>query len=87
MGYGQYPVAKCKLIKEFKEYTGMTIIQYQQKQKLAYAAQLLANADYQITRIAEIVGFDSLSHFLRIFKEEYTMTPKEYRKSRQSKRD
>lgn len=85
--YGQYPVAKCKLIKEFKEYTGMTIIQYQQKQKLAYAAQLLANADYQITRIAEIVGFDSLSHFLRIFKEEYTMTPKEYRKSRQSKRD
>ncbi len=80
--YGHYPVAKCKLIKEFKEYTGMTIVQYQKKQKLAYAAQLLANSDYQITQIAEILGFDSLSHFLRIFKEEYTMTPKEYRKNR-----
>ena len=81
--YGHYPVAKCKLIKEFKQYTGMTIVQYQKKQKLAYAAQLLANADYQITQIAEIVGFDSFSHFLRIFKEEYNMTPKEYRKLRQ----
>ena len=84
--YGQYPVAKCKLIKEFKEYTGMTIVQYQKKQKLAYAAQLLANSDYQITQIAEILGFDSLSHFLRIFKEEYRMTPKEYRKFRQGEK-
>lgn len=81
--YGQYPVAKCKLIKEFKEYTGMTIVQYQKKQKLAHAAQLLANSDHQITQIAEMVGFESFSHFLRIFKEEYTMTPKEYRKFRQ----
>lgn len=80
--YGKYPVAKCTLIKEFKEYTGMTIVQYQRKQKLAYAAQLLANSDYQITEIAEILEFDSLSHFLRIFKEEYMLTPKEYRKSR-----
>lgn len=81
--YSQYPVARCKLIKDFKEYTGMTIVQYQKKQKLSHAAQLLSNSDYQITQIAEIVGFDSLSHFLRIFKEEYTMTPKEYRKNRQ----
>ncbi len=84
--YGRYPVAKCKLIKDFKEYTGMTIVQYQKKQKLAYAAQLLANSDHQITQIAEIVGFDSFSHFLRIFKEEYRMTPKEYRKFRQGEK-
>ena len=80
--YGQYPVARCTLIKEFKEYTGMTIVQYQKKQKLTYATQLLVNSDYQITEIAEILEFDSFSHFLRIFKEQYGMTPKEYRKSR-----
>ena len=83
--YGHYPLAKCTLIKEFKEYTGMTIVQYQRKQKLAYAAQLLVNSDYQITEIAEILEFDSLSHFLRIFKEAYGMTPKEYRRSRSGK--
>jgi AraC-like DNA-binding protein len=84
--YGHYPVAKCKLIKEFRDYTGMTIVQYQKKQKLAYATQLLANSDYQITQIAEILGFDSFSHFLRIFKEEYGTTPKVYRKLRQGEK-
>ena len=44
------------------------------------------NSDYQITQIAEILGFESLSHFLRIFKEEYRMTPKEYRKFRQGEK-
>ena len=85
--YGHYPVARCKLIKEFKAYTGMTIVQYQRKQKLAYAAQLLTDSDCQITEIAEDLGFDSFSHFLRIFKEEYGMTPKEYRRNRRRKID
>lgn len=78
--YGQYPVARCTLIKDFKDYTGMTIVQYQKKQKLTYATQLLTNSECQITEIAEILEFDSLSHFLRIFKEQYGLTPKEYRR-------
>ena len=80
--YEMYPVARCTLIKEFKEFTGLTIIQYQKKQKLTYAAQLLMNSEYQIGEIAQILEFDSLSHFFRIFKEQYGVTPKEYRKLR-----
>ena len=80
--YSKYPIAQCTLIKKFKEYTGVTIAQYQRRQKLVYAAQLLISSDYQITEIAEILKFESLSHFLRIFKEQYAMTPKEYRKCR-----
>ncbi len=83
--YGQYSVGRGTLIKEFKKYTGMTIVQYQKKQKLTYATQLLVNSDYQITEIAAILEFDSFSHFLRIFKEQYGVTPKEYRKSRMQK--
>ena len=79
--YREYPIARCTLIKEFKEYTGMTIAQYQKKQKLAYATQLLNTSDCQITNVAMVLGFDSLSHFVRIFKEEYGMSPKEYRKA------
>ena len=80
--YSLYPIARCTLIKDFKRYTGMTIAQYQKKQKLCYAVQLLLNSKYQITEIAEKVGYDSLSHFLRVFKEEYGQTPKEYKKRR-----
>ena len=78
--YDLYPIARCTLIKDFKAYTGMTIVQYQKKQKMTYAAQLLMNSKYPITEIAEILEFDSFSHFLRIFKEQYGVTPKEYRK-------
>lgn len=80
--YSYYPVAQCTLSKDFKAYTGMTLIQYQKKQKLAYAAQLLENTKCQITEIAEILEIDSFSHFLRIFKEEYGVSPKEYRKKK-----
>lgn len=82
MNISAYPIARCTLIKEFKEYTGMTIVQYQRKQKMTYAAQLLIDSDYQITEIADILEFDSFSHFLRVFKEQYGETPKEYRKQR-----
>lgn len=78
--YSYYPIAQCTLSKEFKAYTGMSPVQYQKKQKLAYATQLLKNTECQITEIAEILKFDSFSHFLHIFKEEYKVSPKEYRK-------
>ena len=79
--YKNYPIARCTLIKEFKQYTGMTLVQYQRKVKLVYASQLLINSGYTVIEIAEKLKFDSLSHFLRIFKQEYGMTPKQYRKT------
>lgn len=58
-----------------------TIIQYQKKQKMLYAAQLLLNSSCRVSEIVDWLEYDSLSHFLRIFKQQYGMTPKEYRKA------
>ncbi len=80
--YNKYPIARCTLIQKFKEYTGMTIIQYQRKQKMIYAAQLLKSSDCKIIEISEQLNFDSLSHFMRLFKQYYGETPKEYRVKR-----
>ena len=78
--YKQYPIACSTLIKLFKMKTGYTIIQYQIRQKMLYASRLLIQSEYNITEIANFLNFESLSHFLKIFKQYYGKTPKEYRK-------
>lgn len=79
--YKMYPVAQSILIREFKKSTGDTIVRYQKKRKLAYAAKLLRSSEYQVTEISEILEYKSLSHFFHVFKDEYGVTPREYRKS------
>lgn len=79
--YKRYPVSQRILTRDFKTQTGVTIVQYQKIQKLKYAAQLLIKSDYNITDIAGMVGYDSLSYFVRSFNEEYGMTPRKYRES------
>ena len=42
---------------------------------------LLRTTDMGILAISSACGYDSLSHFIKIFKRHFKMTPKEYRKS------
>lgn len=79
--YKRYPISQRILTRDFKKHIGMTMIQYQKVQKLKYAAQLLIRSDYKITDIAGMVGYDSLSYFVRSFEQEYGMAPRKYRDS------
>lgn len=47
--------------------------------KLNNARDYLLHSDYGIDRIAEITGFSDRSHFDKIFKNNYHITPKLYR--------
>lgn len=78
--YKDYPIAKSSLIALFKKKTGYTIIQYQNKKKMEYAAQLLNTNQYNITDIVNMLNFTSLSHFAKLFKECYGMPPSEYQR-------
>lgn len=75
-----YPLAQPILLRHFKRATGMTIVQYKTQQKLKYACHLLKHSDINVSNIALHLQYDSLSYFVRSFKEEYGMTPSEYRK-------
>lgn len=77
--YSVFPVSKSTLIKEFKEETGMTIVEYRNQKRMEYAAQLLKEWDCTIAEVASKVGISSLSYFSRHFKEQYGVLPKEYR--------
>lgn len=50
------------------------------KKRLDKAAFLLSTTDYTITEICFLVGFESLSHFIKLFKNTYGLTPGHYKK-------
>lgn len=67
------------LARLFKEYTGQNLSSYMQVLKLNYAAMLLSTTDMGILEISSTCGYESLSHFIKLFKTRFKLSPKEYR--------
>jgi len=65
----------------FKEVTGLSVIEFINTKRLAEAERLLRYSSSSITYICEAVGFNSISHFINLFKKAYLCTPSEFRKS------
>lgn len=68
------------MIKYFKKYTGKTVKAYLRDMKCERACILLATTRLSILEISTALGYDSLSHFNRIFKEYTGVSPAVYRK-------
>ncbi|MBR6533820.1 MAG: helix-turn-helix transcriptional regulator [Clostridia bacterium] len=64
-----------------KEELGCTAIEYLMKYRITVSKKQLAFTDVPIKDIANMVGFKTVQHFNRIFKEITGTTPAEYRKS------
>ena len=67
------------IIKAFKKYLGQTPVEYITNVKINYACNLLQNTDYSTLHISSKIGYDSLSHFNRVFKKIKGVTPSHYR--------
>lgn len=67
------------LCKIFKERTGKTLKNYHTELKINYSIELLKNHNLSILKISSILGYDSLSHFIKLFKSYTSLTPKQYR--------
>lgn len=66
----------------FKQFSGQTFYQYVSHKRIERAELLLAREDLSITDVASLSGFESLSAFIRMFKQIKGMTPTQYRKLR-----
>ena len=68
------------LCKIFKSFTGKTIVQYVNEQRIEHACYDIAN-NKNITEAAFSNGFNDLSYFAKTFKRYKGMTPREFKAS------
>jgi len=68
----------------FKKNIGKTVIEYTNDLRLAYVTHQLQRSALSINAIAYDAGFNSLTHFNKIFKRHYNETPASYRKTHRS---
>lgn len=66
----------CKL---FKKVTGINFTEFVSRTRIEKAKNLLLNPNLRVSEIAYEVGFQSLTHFNRIFKKIVGQSPTEYR--------
>ncbi len=65
----------------FKKSTGISFNSYVTHYRLSHACYLMENTEQSILQCAYDSGFISLRSFNRCFKENFEITPKQYRKS------
>jgi len=73
-------MSTCWFIRNFKQYTGSTPMQYILALRIANAEALLRNTQYNITEVAAIVGYQNPLYFSRMFRKAKGLSPSEYRK-------
>ena len=66
----------CKM---FKKVTGLNFTDYVSRLRIENAKNLLLNPNLRVSEIAYEVGFQSLTHFNRVFKKIIGQSPTEYR--------
>ena len=71
-------VNEYKLKNGFRQVHGITPYRYIVEQRLERARGLLWNNEMNVTEAAFAVGYSSLSHFAKIFRDKFGVNPHEY---------
>jgi len=72
------PYYLCRL---FKKITGFNFVEYLNLVRIREAEKLLKTSDCKIIEIADMVGFESVVHFGRVFKSVTSLSPTAYRRT------
>lgn len=77
----RFNLSRSQLFKLFKNYTGLTPLDYLEDKRLIVASSLLRNTNSKIVDISNSVGFNTESYFIKCFKRKYKITPKQFKKA------
>ena len=73
LGYSPSQISRL-----FKQHTGTSIVDFRNKKRLDYVANVMASEKMNITKVAFDAGFGSYAQFHRIFKEYFGYSPNEF---------
>lgn len=76
-----FDISSYYFCRVFKTITGFTFIEYVNAVRIKQAQELLAKTDLSIIEIAQKVGFESSTHFGRVFLKIVNVSPSKYRKN------
>lgn len=65
--------------KFFQRATNQSYQQFLKEVRLGHASQLLLETDWSVAEISETAGFGNLSNFNRRFRQQYGVSPREFR--------
>ena len=71
-------ISRTKFYYKVKGLTGENPSVFFKRYKLNRAAQLILERKYNISEIADMTGFSTLSHFSTSFKKQFGVSPSEY---------
>ena len=61
----------------YRQY-GMSPVQFANLRKIQYSCELLSIGQYTVTQVAELVRFDNVYYFSRVFKKTMGISPKQF---------
>lgn len=79
----KFSISPYYLSRIFNKATGFSFVEYLNSIRIKEAQKLLKETTLTITEITEKVGYESLTHFGRVFKSITGLSPMKYRKSTQ----
>ena len=71
---------KYILCHKYNADTGTSVMKALKNIRLKKAKQLLKYCDYSVEDVAYLCGYESASYFIKLFREETGITPRQYRK-------
>ncbi len=74
-------MSRSQLYRKFSALTNLTVHQFIRKRKLDRSRKLLRTTDLNVSEVAFDTGFKNLSHFSRVYNEEFGISPKQEKKN------
>lgn len=78
---GMVSLSRSQFYKYYHEFFGLSPMQDVNLARIEKAKVLLTNENYKVTEVAQMVGYSSIHHFSRTFREHTGMSPLAYVKA------